>query len=203
MAPKDASAVRSLEPDESLGVYGKMMRYGGIVHEISSLAKAIVSLSGPDWPEWTLIHSTQFDVDYDRLDARLRAEAPDCASHPTSAEAHCDIVFIVARRRDGTYFPDAAAMMRGEIDRNPHVLLRSAILKEAAQRAITGKRRDKQTNVVRGARKSDEPPNLDAALGLAVQMGTVKVLNANFDDVVAVEASEVGENGAAEEPASV
>ena len=48
MAPKDASAVRSLEPDESLGVYGKMMRYGGIVHEISSLAKAIVSLSGPD-----------------------------------------------------------------------------------------------------------------------------------------------------------
>jgi len=142
------------------------IEYGGVVYEARSLAKVISALSSLEWPEWTLLHSTRFEIDLERLEARLNGGEIDFES---------DILFIVAKRSDGSLFPESAQMQRGKKPDGSLCLIRSALLRSSCQGAVHGQRRDPETNVIR---KMSGPRDLDAAMSIAVRGTRILVLEA-------------------------
>ena len=149
--------------------------FGGVVHE-HPMTRTLLALTKPGWPAWTLVHSTEYVVDLGTLERRLATEIAECMLKPVEHPSSCDILFLVAKRVDGTHFPISARMAFGELDSGSLALIRSPMLKEAARRAMLGERR-----IHNGAPPQPQTPptkpTLDDAINLAVvHARNIKVL---------------------------
>lgn len=83
---------------------------------------------------------------------------------------------IVTRFPDGTLFPDSNGLQNGQLPPGTMCVVRSALLKEAAQRAMMGDRRDEQCKCIR-RRGGQTVATVQDAFSIVVWKARMKVID--------------------------
>ena len=168
-------------PNPRLSVDASPIQYGGIKYD-TKLPRAALALSKPVWPTFTLLHNSSFQLDLNDLDDHLRANEKHLHLQGLEQLDSADVVMIVTRFPDGTLFPDSNGLQNGQLPPGTMCVVRSALLKEAAQRAMMGDRRDEQCKCIR-RRGGQTVATVQDAFSIVVWKARMKVIDTPIGEV--------------------
>lgn len=162
-------------PNPKLSLDSSPIQYGGINFE-TKLPRAAIMLAKPTWPRYTLLHNSSFELNLNDLDNHLIVNEPHLHLKALHHEEASDVIMIVVRLKDGTLFPDSNELQNGMLPPGTMCVVRSALLKEAAQRAMIGDRRDPECKCIRSIGRSSIATMQDA-LSIVIWKARMKVID--------------------------
>ena len=162
-------------PNPKLSLDSSPIQYGGINFE-TKLPRAALMLTKPTWPRYTLLHNSSFELNLNDLDNHLIVNEQHLHLTALDHAEAADVIMIVVRFKDGTLFPDSNGLQNGILPPGTLCVVRSALLKAAAQRAMIGDRRDPECKCIRSIGRSTIATMQDV-LSIVIWKARMKVID--------------------------